>query len=87
LNSSLEVQQVMPAVHGWVEKSGVASLKEWTVNATTDRAQDFYVWRLNQCKAKRSYAEYDNPADRFKCNKAVHPPNTFPGCHVFVNHQ
>lgn len=73
-----------PAVHGHVEKAGMADPRSWLNNHTDERLDSFLSWRLGRVRAGGA-----GPANEtsYTCPAADHPPLPFPGCHVFVNHQ
>lgn len=73
-----------PAVHGWVQKAGMADLASWHGNYTRARVESFTAWR-----ADRKQAGGPGPAGKasYMCKGSDHPRLPFPGCHVFINHK
>jgi hypothetical protein len=73
-----------PAVHGRVQKAGMADPVAWVNNHTDTRLDSFLSWRMSRARAGGA-----GPANEtsYTCQAADHPPLPFPGCHVFVNHE
>lgn len=73
-----------PAVHGRVQKAGMADPVSWLNNHTDERLDSFLAWRLSRANAG---GVAPANATSYTCPAADHPPLPFPGCHVFVNHE
>lgn len=87
LNSTgASLRQLLPAVSGYVNKSGLAEMLHWSQKPHYAIAREavFLDWRQR---------ELTNPAPQLyagqevTCAAARHPPVPFHHCHVFVNHE
>jgi len=82
LQTGAAVQHLMPQVHGYVKKSGMADVLAWSQKSQYALARKavFEQWRRDNDSVA---VLQPGPVS---CASARHPPVPFPHCQIFVNH-
>jgi hypothetical protein len=88
LNSSTDVLHLRPSVWGRFNKPGPAFFPDWAHNKSNLRMDSFLSWRLNKAiaDAKGAQPRHMKPGG-LQCAYADHPPTSYPGCQVYINHK
>lgn len=80
------LQTLQPAVHGYVDKAGIAERLHWSQEPKYAIAREaiFNDWRAQELTSPRPSLR---PGEAPTCAAARHTPTPHHHCHVFVNHK
>lgn len=86
LRTGEALHSLQPAVHGYVQKAGVAERLHWSQEPRYAVAREaiFNDWRAQERTTPRPSLQ---PGQPLTCAAARHTPTPFHHCHVFVNHK